>query len=83
MKHTCFSPSSPGFDSQHSKNISEEKIIDVAEVNQLHWLEESGQWLENVGQTHLVLASSKPVLQKGDLVTIHVPVVQGVLLHPG
>ena len=24
------------------------KIIKVAEVNQRHWLEESGQWLENV-----------------------------------
>ena len=28
------------------------------------WLAESGQWLENVDQTHLVLASGKPVLQK-------------------
>ena len=36
-------------------------IIDVAEVNQQRWLEESGQWLENVD---LVLASGKPVLQK-------------------
>ena len=24
------------------------KIIDVAEVNQRHWLDQSGQWLENV-----------------------------------
>ena len=40
------------------------KIIDVAEVNQLHWLEESGQRLEKVDRTHLVLASGKPVLQK-------------------
>ena len=39
------------------KKISEEKIVDVAEVNQRRWLEESGQWLENVDQTHLVLAS--------------------------
>ena len=28
------------------------------------WLEESGQWLENVDWIHLVLASGKPVLQK-------------------
>ena len=27
-------------------------------------LEESGQWLENVDQTHLVMASGKLVLQK-------------------
>ena len=46
------------------KKISEEKIVDVAEVNQRRWLEESGLWLENVDQTHLVLASGKLVLQK-------------------
>ena len=46
------------------KKISEEKIVDVAEVNQRRWLEESGQWLENVDQTHIVLASGKLVLQK-------------------
>ena len=40
------------------------KIIDVAEVNQQHWIEERGQWLENVDRTHLVLSSGKPVLQK-------------------
>ena len=40
------------------------KIINVAEVNQRRWLEKSGQWLENVDQTHLVQASGKPVLQK-------------------
>ena len=27
-------------------------------------LEESGQWLENIDGTHLILASGKPVLQK-------------------
>ena len=53
-------------DSIHSapKKISEEKIVDVAEVNQWHCLDESGQWLENLDQTHLVLASGKLVLQK-------------------
>ena len=40
------------------------KIIVAAEVNQLHWLEESGQWPENVDRTHLVRASGKPVRQK-------------------
>ena len=44
--------------------FSEEKNIDVAEVNQRHWLEENGQWLENVDWTHLFLASGKPILQK-------------------
>ena len=38
------------------------KIVDVAEVNQWCCLEESGQWLENVDQTHLVVASGKLVL---------------------
>ena len=49
-------PRCPGFDSQHSGNFLEEKIIDVAEVNQLCWLEGSGQWLDNVDQIHLVQA---------------------------
>ena len=40
------------------------KIVDVAEVNQQHCLEESGQWLCNVDQTHLLLASGKLVLNK-------------------
>ena len=30
------------------KILSEEKIIYVADINQWRWLEESGQWLENV-----------------------------------
>ena len=47
-----------------SRKIFSEKIVDVAVVNQRRRLEESGQWLENVDQTHLDLASGKPVLQK-------------------
>ena len=39
------------------KKISEEKFVCVGEVIQRHCLEESGQWLENVDQTHLVLVS--------------------------
>ena len=42
------SPRCPGFDSQHSQKCSEEKIVDIAEVNQWHSLEESEQWPENV-----------------------------------
>ena len=52
------------FDSQPPKKNSEEKFIDVDEVNQHRWLKESGLWLENVDRNHLVLASGKPLLQK-------------------
>ena len=44
--------------------LAEEKIVDVAEVNQWRCLEESREWIENVNQTHLVLASDKLVLHK-------------------
>ena len=43
--------------------MSEEKIIDVAEVDQQRCLEESGQRLENVDQSHLALARVKLVIQ--------------------
>ena len=52
----------PGFDCEHSRNFFRGKIINITEVNQWRWLEESGQWLENVDRTHLVLVSGKPVL---------------------
>ena len=39
-------------------------MADAALVNQRCCLEKSGQWLENVDQTHLVLASGKLVVQK-------------------
>ena len=52
----CSIPSIP-------QKVSERKIV-VAEVNQLRGLEESGQWFENVDQTHLVLASGKLLFQK-------------------
>ena len=39
-------------------------MINVAELNQLWWLKESDQGLENVDQTHLELVSAKPILQK-------------------
>ena len=48
-------PSCPRFCAKHYDIFSEKKIVNVAEVNQLRWLEESGQWIENVNQTHLVL----------------------------
>ena len=43
--------------------FSEEFFLDVTEVYQRRWLEQSGQWLENVDRTHLVLGSGKPELQ--------------------
>ena len=45
------------------ETCSDEKIVDVAEVNQWHCLEECEQRLETVAQTHLVLASGTLVLQ--------------------
>ena len=51
-------PSCPGFDFQRTRNILRGKIVKVADVNQRRWLEESGQWLENDDQTHLVQASA-------------------------
>ena len=54
-------PSSPILDTQESPKNSEEIINNVAKVNQWHWLEESGLWLENFDQTHLELGSGKPV----------------------
>ena len=77
--HSCFSPSSPEFNSQCSRKNFRAKNIDVAEVNQLCWVEESGQWLDNVDRTHLVLAGGKPVLQKTKSITLH----QGSLFFLG
>ena len=61
-------PSGQGFDSQHARYFSEEKNIDGALVKQWQWLEEKGQWLENVDRTHLVLGSGKPVLPKKNFI---------------
>ena len=41
-------PGAPGSIPSILKKCSEEKIVDVAEVNQWHCLEESEQWPENV-----------------------------------
>ena len=53
-------PSCPG-------SIPTVPIIKVVDVKSAARLEESGQWLENVVRTHLVLVSGKPVLQKSIL----------------
>ena len=57
-------PSCPSLIPRIPDNFSEEKIVDVAEVDQGRCLEESGQRLESVHPTHLELAISKLVLQK-------------------
>ena len=57
-------PSALGSIPSVPQKISEEKIVDVAEDSQQRWLEESGQWLENVDQIHPVLANGKQILQK-------------------
>ena len=41
-------PSYSGFNSEHSQIFIRGKIVDVAKAIQWCWLEESGQWLENV-----------------------------------
>ena len=51
-------------DSQHSRNYFRGKLIGVTQINYGRWFEESGQWLENVDQTHIVLASGKPQQEK-------------------
>ena len=38
---------------------SEEKIVNIAEVNQRGFFKKSEQWLENVDRTHLLPASGK------------------------
>ena len=57
-------PASSGLIPSIPPKCLDEKIVNFAEVNQWHCLEESGQWLKNVNQTHLVLACGKLVLQK-------------------
>ena len=54
-------PSCSRFDSQHSQKLLRGKIVDVAGANQWRRLEESGEWLENVDPTILVLACGKQV----------------------
>ena len=49
-----------------------ENFFDVAEISRQRWSEESGQRLENVDRTYLVLASGKLVIQKG-LASLKIP----------
>ena len=45
-------------------------MINAAEVNQHYWLEESGQWLENVYRTHLVVALGTQYYKKASIETV-------------
>ena len=57
-------PAGPGLIPSFPDIFSEEKIGSAAKVNQQRCFEESGQWLENVDQTHLELSGKLVVLQK-------------------
>ena len=57
-------PAALGSISSIPKYFSDKTIVDAAEVNQLRYLEESGQWLENVDLNHRALVSGKLVQQK-------------------
>ena len=50
-------------------------------MNQWHCLEESGQWLENVDQTHQVLVSGNILLQKVESKTSSVDVGRSIVEH--
>ena len=64
LAYLLLDPSTPGLILSAPEFFSEEKTVDVAEIYQRHYFDESGQWLENVDQTHLVLARGELVLQK-------------------
>ena len=57
-------PTAPGLIPSIPKKNSEDKIVNVAGVNQWACWEKSGLWLENVDWTHVVLDSGRLELQK-------------------
>ena len=72
-------PSCPGLNSQ---NNFIEKIVDGVQVNQLRCFEKSGQWLENVDPTHLVLASDMLAQQQKTRMQSYIAAVSGGKLPP-
>ena len=64
LAYLLLEPAAPGSIPSIPEIFSEEKIVNVAEVNLRGSLEENGLWIENVDRTNLVLASGKLVLQK-------------------
>ena len=71
LAYLILDPAAPGYIPSNPNFFSKEKIVNVAEVNQRRCLEETGQWLENVDRTHLVLASGKLVQHKNKIKIIH------------
>ena len=57
-------PAAPDSIPSIPQKFSKEKNIDVAEVNQRHWLKESGYWLDKADQTLLVLTSCQHYFTK-------------------
>ena len=66
-------PAAPDSIPSIPQKFSKEKNIDVAEVNQRHWLKESGYWLDKADQTLLVLISCQHYFTKRiNIITINV-----------
>ena len=68
----------PGSMPSITQKISEEKIVDVAEVNQWRSSEESGQWLENVDPTYQSSTSKKLIIEHRPL-----EIKEATLPNPG
>ena len=64
-------PTAPGSIPSVPKSLLKKDVVNATEVNQWRCSEESGQWLENVNRTYLVLASGKLVLPKNSPVTLN------------
>ena len=60
-----FSPSCPGFDSQHFNTFIND--LDVATIYQQPWLEGSGQWLDNLVLE--LLAATTKILDRKTKIT--------------
>ena len=62
-------PAAPGSIPSAPKTFSDQKNVDVAEVNQQYCLEESEQCLENANRTYLVLANGKTKKSRNQNIT--------------
>ena len=71
MEQITSHPAALGLTPNSPEFFQRKKIINAAKVFQRPWLEESGQWLENVDQTHLVLYNGKVVLKKKESLLKH------------
>ena len=64
LAYLLLDSAAPGLIPGIPQKISVEKIVEIAKVHQQRCIGEREQWLKNVNQAHLVLASGKLVLQK-------------------